>query len=244
MSIWKKNSRFDCMKSALKPFLDFLYPPLCIHCRGVHSENGYFCSTCIGILEMLKEERRCKHCFSAVVSSAFCNNCKSYPIIYQRVASVFEYSGPPATLIKKMKYGSKPYFAEGAAAFMTAQFIELGWPMPDLITSIPMSWLKQVNRGYNQSELLAQALAKFIGVPYRELLSREFGGASQASLNSVQRKSMDENPFALKKSVDLSGIRVLVVDDVLTTGTTLRKCGQALEAGYPSSLYALTFCRA
>lgn len=234
------------MIKLLQPLSDLIFPPLCLHCDCVR-KNGekLFCVPCSQSMEMLDPASRCRYCFSNDTGKGMvCKNCRGYSPLFQKVASVFDYSGPPATLIKKLKYGSKPYLAEGAAAFMTAQFMKLGWPLPDLVTSTPMAWLKELNRGYNQSKLMAQFFAEFINVPYKDILERNSSGYSQAGLNNIQRKCMKTNPYNLKNSVDISDLRILLIDDVLTTGTTLRKCGLALEEGCPMTLYTLTFCRA
>ncbi len=234
------------MIKLIRPLSDLIFPPLCLHCNCVRKEGEkLFCVTCSHSMEMIDPTKRCKYCFSNDLNAGMiCKNCKGYAVVFQRVGSVFDYSGPAATLIKKLKYGSKPYLAEGAAAFMTAQFMKLGWPLPDLVTSTPMAWLKELNRGYNQSKLIAKCFAEFINVPYKDILERNSSGYSQAGLNNVQRRSMKTNPYNLKKSVDISDQRILLIDDVLTTGTTLRKCALVLEGGCPMTIYALTFCRA
>jgi ComF family protein len=160
------------------------------------------------------------------------------------VASVFAYEGPPATLVKKMKHGAKPYLAEGAAAWMAVQFFKLGWPKPDLITAPPISWLKQMDRGYNQSALIGESLSNYLECPYSDLLHRSIGGYSQAALTKEHRQKMEHNLYRLKRRVDIADKRILLVDDVMTTGATLKRCAEALYEGCPASLYALTFCKA
>ncbi len=226
--------------------LDLFYPQVCMHCREIKDDEGLFCAPCNVTLEMIDPAHRCHYCFSKGLTptSKICKECRTQPIAFHRVGSVFNYEGPPATLIKKMKYGAKPYLAEGAGAFMAAQFDKLGWPTPDFVTSVPMSLLKRTDRGYNQSDLIAQAFSKFTGIPYKPLLIRSHSGFSQAGLSTEQRKSLVANPYTLKKNATIADLKILLIDDVLTTGTTLRKCADALYEGYPSTLYALTFCRA
>jgi len=173
-----------------------------------------------------------------------CNTCKLTSPFYQRAAAVFAYEGPPATLVLKLKQGSKPFLAKGIAAWMAVQFFKLGWPMPDLITAPPISWLKLIDRGYNQCALIGQELGKYLQRPYIDVLHRSIGGYSQALLNKDNRQNMELNPYRLKQDVDIADKRILLLDDVVTTGTTLKRCAEALYEGCPSNMYALTFCKA
>lgn len=197
------------------------------------------------MLDMLRPEQRCTHCFREIdFLYQTCPFCRTKESSFHKVAAAFDYCGPAETLVKKMKYGNKPYLSEGMAAFMAAQFFNLNWPIPDIITSVPISPFRNLDRGYNQSRLIAEGLSHYIGSAYQELIYRQLGGYSQAGLNPAQRKSMPSNPFYLKKGVSIPDKCILLIDDVMTTGTTLEKCADALHEGYPAAVYALTFCKA
>src|SRR4029079_15107444 len=112
-----------------------------------------------------------------------CFECQQKPHILRRIAAAFDYEGPAATLVKQLKYGGQPYLAEGAGAFLTAQFIRLEWPMPDFIIPMPMAPLRKLERGYNQSLLLAEEVGCLIERPVLNILRRHSGDFSQAGLN-------------------------------------------------------------
>jgi ComF family protein len=150
--------------------------------------------------------------------------------------------GPPATLVKRLKYGGQQYLAIGAGGFIAAQVLRLDWPIPDLIIPVPIPRLRRFDRGFNQSFLLAQEMGKILGRPAREVLVRRSGDFSQAGLSSSERKQMGTNSFALKKGADLIDKTLLIVDDVMTTGSTLNRAAEALLEGHPSAIYGITLC--
>lgn len=230
----------------LTAFLSLIYPPLCLHCHQKLLEGDLLlCDRCLDLLQIITPADRCHHCFSENIhpSLHLCQECQSSPSVHEGLASVFDFVGPAASLVKKMKYHNMPYLAEGMGAYMTAQFCQLDWPIPDYIIPVPISLSHQFQRGYNQSTLLASSLSRHLNRPLLEPLKRRNGDYSQARLNREQRKSLKEEAFVLESTSDIADKTLLLVDDVMTTGSTLRCCLQALQEGHPKSLYALTFCR-
>jgi ComF family protein len=231
---------FEQIKEA---FLQFIYPPLCLHCEERLEQRLIFCETCTSLLEIIDPSERCPTCFGTLSSS--CQTCleKKEKVIY-RTGAVFDYIGPPATLLKKLKYGQQPYLAEGAAAFLAAQFIRLDWPLPDALVPTPLSFTHWIGRGYNQSELLANHLSSLLQVPVWKALKRRSGDFSQAGLALEQRKQLNTDSFYWNRRFKIEDKTLLLIDDVMTSGSTLQQCGKALLQGYPSHVYALAFCRA
>ena len=96
-----------------------------------------------------------------------------------------------------MKYENQFYLAKGAGAFLAKQFLDLNWPFPDVIIPIPLTFTHFLDRGYNQSELMANALGKIINCPVKNFLCRKNEGYSQASLSYQERMLLKENTFYL-----------------------------------------------
>lgn len=239
------------MRSALKQlgkgFLSLVYPALCLHCKdGLHNTDHPLCPTCLELLDVINPADRCIYCFSTdpCPKKKICTRCSKESPTLNGIASVFDHIGPAATLIKKLKYSNQPYLAQGCGAFMSAQFLRLNWPMPDLVIPIPISFAHLIERGYNQSYLLAESFAKSLHCPFTEALKRKSGDYSQAGLNKYQRSQLTGNTIHLKKGQQLQDKTILLIDDVMTTGSTLRKSAEALMDECPKSIYGLTFCRA
>lgn len=239
---------FSWARAIGKSFFDLAYPPICLHCPH-RLEKGcpLFCRSCLDLLMPIDSKERCPYCFSAEFNGKTekcCHHCLDHPLLLERVAAVFDYEGPAATLIKQLKYGGQLYLAKGAGAYLAAQFLSLDWPVPDVIVPMPMPLLRRFERGFNQSLLLAEAFAKFINRPVRDILVRKSGDFSQASLDYQQRLNLSSASFDIKKGVKLHGQSVLLIDDVMTTGSSLRCCAETLFPTFPQSIYALTVCRA
>jgi ComF family protein len=236
------------MIQAIKQGLNyFIFAPECLECRTLLQGNQhYFCHSCVSLFELLNPHERCEHCFKELSNTTFriCPDCLKSTCELKKVASACEYLGPPATMIRLMKYGNQPELAITAAAYMALQWVELGWPQPDYIVPVPCTWLRRFDRGYNQAELIAKELGVMLGVPIFKNLKRRLGDLSQAGLSREQRLKQPLDSFYVKKDDSLEDKSILLVDDVMTTGKTLNVCAEILQECYPKEIYGLTFCRA
>lgn len=242
------NNALQLLRQVSNSFLELLYPSFCLHCQeSLEKNQPLFCQDCLSLLELIDPKERCPYCFSAEFSplnERCCRTCSEKPPITERMAAVFDYDGPAATMITHLKYGGQSYLASGAGAYLAAQFLRLEWPMPDAIVPMPMASLRRVERGYNQSFLLAKTLEKLLDRPVHDVLERRMGDYSQAGLNHSQRLQLSSAGFALKRGTKLHDQCVLLIDDVMTTGSSLRCCAEALQSAFPKEIYALTVCRA
>jgi competence protein ComFC len=227
--------------------LNILFPPLCVHCNLLLDESSkIFCRDCLTLVNLIDPLERCPYCFSADYHPELrvCEECQKRAPVLDRVASAFDYIGPAATMLKLFKYGQQKYLAKGCSAYLAAQFSRLDWPMPDVIVPVPIAFNHWVQRGYNQCELLADNVGEILDRPVVHALRRKSGDYSQAGLSRSQRFQLIGNTFELKGGYSFHDKTILLIDDVLTTGTTLKKCAEILFEAYPSRVYALTLCRA
>lgn len=224
---------------------DLIYPPLCLHCHALLPNSSIiFCNSCLTQMEVINPEERCKICFSYLGNEKSCQVClKQPPRSYDRLASVFDYEGPPATLIRQLKYSKKPYLAKGASAYLAFQILQLNWPIPDYFIPVPLSFSHWLERGYNQSELLTDALAEHFQRPKLNAILRKSGDYSQAELSQTQRIKLSKNSFALKNTICLREKIIILLDDITTTGTTINRCAEVLAESFPAAIYCLTFCK-
>lgn len=234
------------MKPLLNAFLHLIFPPQCAHCRTSLSDSSLIlCQQCLELLELIDPSDRCPYCFSQDYrpSHKICGNCQKCPPILNGLASAFDYFGPAASLVKKIKYQNQPHLAAGCGAYLAAQYLALEWPLPDVIVPVPIAFTHLIERGFNQSQLMAESLSKILQKPVKEVLMRKSGDYSQAGLRLSQRVKLDGSSILLKKNQCLSDQNILLIDDVLTTGSTMRRCAEALIASCPACIYGLTFCR-
>ncbi|MGM0439692.1 MAG: ComF family protein [Chlamydiota bacterium] len=234
------------LKSSLLKLRQLCFPPLCLHClqKVEPSSDFIFCAYCYEELTIINPSQRCPRCFTSQYNSVtnHCYRCHKKPSPFVKRAAALPYQGAAATIVKSLKYYSQPFLAGYAAKLMYSQWMRLRWPKPDLIAPVPTSYLRRLRRGYNQAHLLALAFADYIDVevinPFQITNSR----FSQTFLPASQRKYNHPSKVTLKRNFDLVDKNILIVDDVMTTGTTLNDCANALLLDQPAKLYALTLC--
>lgn len=236
----------QALKKVKNSLVHLVYPTQCLHCKTLLAPSSQvLCDCCSFQLELIAPEDRCPHCFNKLQEEAWqvCQQCLHDPHPYIQMGSVFDYEGPAATLVRQLKYANCSYLSSGMGAYMYAQFYYLQWPMPDIILPIPLSFAHWFERGYNQSALLAQELSYYLHCPVKDLLKRRHGDFSQAALSYEKRHMLTAKSFKISQGFSIKGKTLLLIDDVLTTGTTLRSCAEILKSEGCGNLYALTFCR-
>lgn len=146
---------------------------------------------------------------------------------FDAVYSFGAYEGTLRALIHLLKYEGIQPLSRPLGRFLTqvlpreAQF--------DAIVPMPLHWRRRWQRGFNQAELLAREIGRRWAVPVRNAVRRTRATPPQAGLTSAQRRKNVQGAFAMKGKIRLDGMRVLLVDDVLTTGATASACGRALK---------------
>lgn len=205
---------------------NLLFPALCLHCQTAPQTSTHlFCEGCTPYFELRDPSDR-------------------FPLkdLNIQVASALEYIGPVKSLVKKLKTGQLPHLAKTAAAFLAAQFYRLGWEV-DCIVPVSRPWLRALVHGIDHSHAIAEQLSKTLSAPLYPVLRRKGGEYPQGRLNPEQRASLSKNSFTLRKGEKIADKRVLLIDDVITTGTTLRHAAETLFEGFPAQIYVLTLCR-
>ena len=183
----------------------------------------------------------CSVCGRSIpAQNLLCDRCKEYSPPFTAARSSFIYRDAARTLVHKLKYGSAKYLAADMAEFMADTYFQSEFAV-DIVTCVPMHKSALSKRGYNQSALLAENLARLINKPYADLLNKTVKTPTLVGLKRAERQSVVKNAFALKPDADIKGKSVLIVDDVLTTGATSGECAKALLSGGASFVYVITF---
>lgn len=220
-------------------FIDTLFPEhiKCLGCgKDLHKLNMYdVCDKCKKELEF-NNGRTCARCGKNVFGQAsFCFNCKNTERHFDKARAPLLYTGLTARLIKRFKYNNAPYLASTLARFLVNEYIKSDFEV-DIVVPVPMNVEKERRRGYNQAELLAKEFCKLTDLPIdTEHLIKTVDTDTQTHKSREEREELD-NIYKLTDRNFFKGKRVLLIDDVITTGSTLDACAKTLRA---SKVYGL-----
>jgi competence protein ComFC len=218
--------------------IDLLYPPKCGGCeiRGVR-----WCKNCQQNVELITPPT-CDCCGQPQNYQGVCSLCIGDPPAYQALRSWAVFSGPLRRVLHQLKYYHDRGLGEILSRHLIRYLEQLEWEV-DLVIPVPLGLARLRERGYNQSDLLAHPLAMGLGYPYdKKALSRIRETRSQVGLSSTQRKSNVEGAF--KADIPrVSNQSILIVDDVTTSGATIRACAVALLEADAKVVYGLTIAR-
>lgn len=170
-----------------------------------------------------------------------CHVCSQSLVNFDAAYSFASYDGVLRKLIQLFKYGKVETLAVPLSRLLIKS-LPFGENF-DAIIAMPLHWRKRWERGFNQAELLAAPVARRYGLKLNRNLSRTRYTKAQAGLNEQERQKNLKNSFIVKRAAEIAGKRVLLVDDVLTTGATLRAAAAALKSSGASRVTALTLAR-
>ncbi len=237
--------------------LDLLFPPRCAACGAA---GALLCASCLATIQS-PQPPLCVHCGLSLATDgptdgpdvgraagSACLDCASSRRLSSldglRAASVYE--GAARQAILALKFRGQRRLAHPLADLLAAYYTREGLHA-DLLLPVRLHRARRRQRGYDQAELLARALGRRLGLPVRtELIVRQRATAPQTTLSREQRRANVAGAFALTSPAArhvLAGKRVLLVDDVTTTGSTMDAVAAALRAAAPMEIWALAVAR-
>lgn len=212
---------------------------VCLNCgKDVYDGTG-FCPDCTKKL-VFNNGKTCKRCGVGIDGDEnYCTNCAFDKIYFDRAYSVFSYEGIVQDAILKMKFGNLGSYAKVFAKYLVF-LAERNKVEFDLVTFAPMSKKSKRKRRYNQAQLLAYYFCDILNVGDKlvEAVVKTKETTAQEQLGKTERKT--NLVGAYKASADVKGKRVLVIDDVKTTGATINECAKVLKKAGATSVIALT----
>jgi ComF family protein len=216
--------------------------PVCV--SRLRDPAADVCENCLDELHEFPAQR-CQACGGAADSVlACCGEClRSGTRPWRYAVSVFPFARVPRELVHRFKYGGETFLAPFLARRLYQNWLRHGDCLPDLIVPVPLHWLKQLRRGFNQAELLAELLARHLAVPMVRCLVRRRSTAQQALLAVDERQRNMAGAFCLCRRANVDGLTILLVDDVLTTGATLGAAASALVRAGAACVNVITVAR-
>lgn len=231
----------------LSTLLELFYPSHCAGCGEALFEKSRLCSRCWRRLDLLPEHR-CQICshplYSATADSANCENCSGRKLHFMAGISLFRYQGLLRELLSQFKYAGDQSLKKVMGEIMsrTLQDQRLDGLTFEAVIPVPLHPHREREREFNQARLLAEEIAGRSPFPMKDLLCRIKPTLTQVHSDRQKRIENLKGAFALKKKQALCG-NYLLVDDVLTTGSTLDACAKVLRDAGADGVWAVTIAR-
>ncbi|MBI2314705.1 ComF family protein [Candidatus Daviesbacteria bacterium] len=227
--------------------LDLLFPKKCVGCGKF---DTHFCQDCVS--NILQADLVCPSCEKLAIGG------QTHPICKKRFGldglwSLGIYRGSLREAIKQLKYSRVQGLAETLVDILVEYWAKYqpfvleqikrnrgeGW----VVIPVPLHWWRANNRGFNQSSLFGQMLSKKLGLDYCDSLKRIRYTSSQVGLKRGDRKNNVRDAFSLNTKYSIHNTNVLLIDDVWTTGSTLKECCYALKRAGAKKVWALTLAK-
>jgi ComF family protein len=232
---------------SLAPVVDLVFPPRCPLCGEALAAHGGLCATCWAEL-VIPGEPACAKCQrplgDGMAVGSVCAPCLASPPVHDGIAAATLYNEASRRLVLAFKHGRRIALADQLARLILPRIGQVG---PDwLIVPVPLHRWRLWRRGFNQSALLGRELAKAKGARLlvdglvRRKATPMLGGLGRAARMRVLRGAIAVNP---KRAGTIRGAKVLLVDDVLTSGSTSEACVRALKRAGAEQVVVACFAR-
>lgn len=225
---------------------DVMFPPSCVACRGVVEGSGFkhLCVKCAGQLDFVQAPH-CTTCgspfYGEMAGERMCPHCAGLNPAYQTGCTAVLFRGPARALVIELKYHRGLHVVADMEAIFARSAVVRAHVADAVLVPVPLHARKVRERGFNQSLLLAQALARVGGGRVAELLQRAVDTPSQTAFDRQTRQANLKNAFALVAGARLTpDLKYVLVDDVFTTGSTLNSCARVLRRAGALNLDVVT----
>jgi ComF family protein len=239
---------FQAARTVSRAALGLLYPPTCIACQAATGEPHGLCAACWSGMRFI-ERPYCERLgtpFAVDFGQALLSPAAiADPPVFGRARAVAEYDGTAAMLVHRLKYGDRLELARALGVMMSRAGAELT-AEADVIVPVPLHRWRLWRRRFNQAMALAAIVSRECGTPCDPfLLARVKRTRRQVGLTKTQRQDNLQGAFRVPDAVKarLQGQRVLLIDDVLTTGATANAASRALLRGGAAKVDVLAFAR-
>ena len=240
----------SALKSWGNALLGFVYPEACqiCHAQRATPAEGYVCAACWQDVRFIKPPfcERCGLPYAGEITTAFeCGNCRDVKLYFRGARSAVAAQGVVLEAIHHYKYQRALWFEPFLAdLLLRAALPELRAESWDIVVPIPLHRLKERDREFNQAERLGRHLAAALGIRQRtDLVERVLPTVTQTRLDRAERAGNVHRAFAARRGARLQGEKVILLDDVFTTGATTNACARVLRSLGAGEVFVWTLAR-
>jgi ComF family protein len=251
-------------------FLAIFFPVFCVGCgQEMPPGENWLCFKCSSTILPVNMQT-CPTCNKITLKGRYCLSCKKDKNLKGVICTAYYEEGPIREMIHNFKYNGVTALAETLSELMVialAQNFKLqisnfksnqndqifknlniknSFKIENLkliISFVPLHFRRKAMRGYNQSEILARLIGQKTGLKVLDLLKKAKSTTRQAELSGTKRRKNLENAFRVKKGIDIKNKKIIIVDDVMTTGSTLEECARVLKTAGAKEVWGLVIAR-
>jgi len=201
----------------------WLFPATCIVCGGA----GTFRDLCRGCAIVLPwNQDCCERCALPLPDGSLCGICATHPPHWDRVRSPLVYEFPVDSLLRQFKFAGRLSHGRVLGELLAEWIASFDEPLPDMLIPVPLHWQRQLKRRFNQAEEITRPLHRRLKIPVANLCRRRYPTPQQSGLSGRERRRNLRDAFVMRGNV--TGAHIAVVDDVMTTGSTVTEISRVL----------------
>ncbi|MDH3253673.1 MAG: ComF family protein [Acidobacteriota bacterium] len=236
-------------KDHLGKLLELLFPSHCVACHrmatGSRREVG-LCVSCRGRIRPVPRAA-CTQCAMPLHAAhlprdGVCLRCLNTPAPFDRLIAMWSYEPPVDSVLKALKFSARLDLARPLAEKLASRLGEDA-VCGDVVAPVPLHWRRRLARGYDQADELGRIVASRLGVRFARLLRRHRPTKAQSSLPKTRRTANLRSAFRLRKGVALRNQRVVLIDDIVTSGATISAAARCLDRAGARSVIAAVIAR-
>jgi len=215
-------------KFFLQNIYNIFFPIKCGYCDEITENGSYICNKCNKKIDIEELKNRCKFCGTKIINkNRICSKCIEEKKYYDEFIFFSEYEGVLKDKMLAYKFNDKKYLKDFFAQELSKFLYDV---QVDCVTGVPITKERLRERGYNQTNLIAKEISKNLSIEYiPDMLVKIRDTEHQSKLSKTERKFNIKNCFKVADIYNINEKKILLIDDIFTTGATVNECSKMLK---------------